>query len=63
MRLQLFGGRFCRVKLVTAPGAMNTEWPNTTAEMSSADPLGNTTGRADPVAISVEISVNGKPDL
>ncbi|MFU8882363.1 MAG: hypothetical protein ACNA7Q_08340, partial [Rhodobacterales bacterium] len=34
------------VKLVTAPGAMNTDSPKTTAEINKAGPLGKITGSA-----------------
>jgi hypothetical protein len=50
------------VKLVTAPGAIKTDNPNTNAEIKSVMVLFNSTGSADPIAMQVRINANGRPD-
>ena len=59
---QLCDGKFCRVKFVTAPGAIKTDNPNIKAEIKSVIVLLNNMGRADPIAIHVRIRANGRPD-
>ena len=59
---QLSGGKFFLVKLVTAPGAIKTDNPNTKAESRSVNVLFTKTGSADPVAIHVKIKANGMPE-
>ena len=48
--------------MVTALGAINTDNPNITADISSEVLPGQSTGRADPVAIPVKINAKGMPD-
>ena len=59
---QLSAGRFWRIKLVIAPGAMKTQSPNTTAEITTAPPAGRTSGSADPIAMPVRIIAKGLPE-
>ena len=59
---QLSGGKFWRVKLVTALGAMKTERPKTTAEISNDRLPGQSTGRAEPSAMQLRIIARGTPD-
>ena len=50
------------MKLVTALGAINTDKPNTTAEISNEKVPGHMTGKADPTPMLVKINANGSPD-
>jgi hypothetical protein len=60
-RPQASGGRLRRVKLVTAPGAMKTEAPNTTADRISPAGPGHSTGSAEPAAMPPSTSASGTP--
>ena len=59
---QLSGGKFWRVKLVTALGAMKTDRPNTTAEISNDRVPGQITGIAEPMAMQLRIIAKGRPE-
>ena len=49
------------MKFVIAPGAINTDSPNITAETIRPKKLGNKTGILDPAAIVTNINESGVP--
>ena len=59
---QLSGGKFWRIKLVMAPGAINTDSPNIRAEKIKEESPGKITGRAEPMDIHPSIIANGRPE-
>ena len=49
------------MKFVIAPGAINTDSPNITAETIRPKKLGNKTGIVDPAAIVINMNESGAP--
>ena len=58
----LSGGKFWRVKLVIAPGAINTDRPNMIVEKIKDESPGKITGKAEPIDIQLSIIANGLPE-